>query len=235
VTYSLLAVDRTARLIGVVTASRSLAVGNSVPAIDPAVGAVVSQAWTNRRLKARVLEALRVGLSPEEVVGMVPAWDDGFRLRQLAVLDITGRAAHVTGDRCTEWAGGRTLQDAVAVGNVLTGPEVLDAMCASFESSAPHPTDPGEHDSLHHFTARLVDALAAAEQAGGDSRGRESAAVQVAHITDLSEWPPELAVDLRSDHDAEPVDRLQELLVERFAVREEEAPDDFPAEAGAAV
>src|SRR3712207_6127225 len=61
VTYSLLAVDRTAGLIGVVTASRSLAVGNSVPAIDPAVGAVVTQAWTNRRLKARALEALRVG------------------------------------------------------------------------------------------------------------------------------------------------------------------------------
>ncbi len=232
-TYSLLAVDRQAGLIGVVTASRSLAVGNSVPAIDPAVGAVVTQAWTNRRLKARSLEALRVGLSPDEVVAMVPAWDDGARLRQLAVLDVQGRGAHVTGDRCTQWAGGRTIDHAVAVGNVLTGADVLDAMIASFEASDPNRNDPGVHDSLHHFTARLVDALAAGELAGGDARGRESAAVQVAHIAESSEWPPELAVDLRCDHDAEPVQRLRELLVRRFAVAQEEAPDDLPAEADA--
>jgi uncharacterized Ntn-hydrolase superfamily protein len=235
VTFSLLAVDRSAGLIGVVTASRSLAVGNSVPAIDPAVGAVVTQAWTNRRLKARSLEALRVGLSPEEVVGMVPAWDDGARLRQLAVLDVQGRGAHVTGDRCTSWAGGRSIDNAVAVGNVLTGADVLDAMLASFAASDPEISDPGEHDSLHHFTTRLVEALAAGEAAGGDSRGRESAAVQVAHIAGSSEWPPELAVDLRCDHDAEPIQRLLELVARRFEVAEEEAPDDFPAETGAAV
>lgn len=234
-TYSLLAVDREAGLIGVVTASRSLAVGNSVPAIDPAVGAVVTQAWTNRRLKARSLEALRVGLSPDEVVGMIPAWDDGARLRQLAVIDITGRSAHVTGDRCSEWAGGRSIEDAVAVGNVLTGADVLDAMIHSFQAAHPRLVDPGDQDSLHDFTVRLVDALAAAEGAGGDLRGRESAAVQVAHITATSEWPAELAVDLRCDHDADPVQRLQELVVRRFAVAEEEAPDDFPADVDAAL
>jgi uncharacterized Ntn-hydrolase superfamily protein len=234
VTYSLLAVDRQAGLIGVGTASRSLAVGNSVPAIDPAVGAVVSQAWTNRRLRGRSLEALRVGLSPEEIVRLVPAWDDGFALRQLAVLDINGLAAHLTGDGCTQWAGGRSIEDAVAVGNLLTGPDVLDAMCESFESSAPHPTHAGEQDSLEHFATRLVDALTAADAAGGDARGRESAAIQVAHIAPSSEWPPELAVDLRVDHDAEPLERLRELLVRRFTA-EEEAPDDVSAEPSAAV
>jgi uncharacterized Ntn-hydrolase superfamily protein len=235
VTYSLLAVDRQAGLIGVVTASRSLAVGNSVPAIDPAVGAVVTQAWTNRRLKARALEALRVGLSPDEVIGMVPAWDDGFPLRQLAVLDVNGGGAHFTGDGCTQWAGGRSIQNAVAVGNLLTGADVIDAMCSSFAGSDPNLGDSNEQDSLKHFATRLLDALAAGEAAGGDARGRESAAIQVAHLANSSEWPPELAVDLRADHDPEPVDRLQELLVRRFAAAEEEAPDDVSAEPSAAV
>lgn len=234
-TYSLLAVDRQAGLIGVATASRSLAVGNSVPAIDPAAGAVVTQAWTNRRLRARSIEALRVGLSPEEIVRLVPAWDDDFRLRQVAVLDISGRGAHHTGDRCTQWAGGRSIENAVVVGNLLTGADVLDAMCDSFESSAPHLSGPGEHDSLQHFATRILDALAAAETAGGDARGRESAAIQVAHIAKSSEWPPELAVDLRADHDADPLERLRELLVRRFAAAEEEAPDDVSAEPSAAV
>lgn len=228
VTYSLLAVDSAAGLIGVATASRSLAVGNAVPAIDPAVGAVASQAWTNRRLRAQALDALAAGLSPAEVVAQVPTWDDGAPLRQLAVLDIRGRGAHVTGARCTGWAGGRDFPGTVAIGNLLADGGVLDAMCESFTESSARPPARGRH-ALETFAARLLAALVAGERAGGDARGRESAAVQVARVAEHRQWPPELAVDLRSDHDPEPLERLAELLALRFAGGVESAATDVAA------
>lgn len=226
VTYSLMAVDTSAGLIGVATASRSLAVGNAVPAIDPAVGAVVSQAWTNRRLRARALDALAAGLSPQQVVERIPDWDDGAALRQVAVLDIGGRSAHFTGAECSGWAGGRSFEQGVVTGNLLTGGAVLEAMRSSFTASAPAGALGSEQDVLHAFASRLLAAVAAGERAGGDARGRESAALQVARVAARREWPPELAVDLRADHDPQPLEQLQRLLARRFERPEEILVDD---------
>jgi Uncharacterized conserved protein len=214
-TFTLLAADPARGLLGVVTASRSLAVGASVPAIVPGVGAAASQSWTNPRLRGLLLRELEAGRSPDEAIAGLPAWDEELPLRQVAVLDAAGRSASFTGADCSGWAGEHIGQHAVAIGNLLTGPEVLDAMIAALTAPVAD-----AHDPAIAFARRMLAALDAGERAGGDRRGRQSAALQVAVATDADDVrPPRLAVDLRSDHDDRPIARLGELL----DVREREA------------
>lgn len=199
--FTLLAIDRDAHLLGAATASRSLAVGNSVPAIDPAVGVVASQAWTNRLLRHLVLDAMAGGQDAPAAVERVPQWDDRSALRQVAAIDVGGAIGATTGADATPWAGQRIGTDHVAIGNLLAGPEVLDAMSATFEADTSVP-----------FARRLVAALAAGEAAGGDRRGRQSAALLVARIQPVRAFPPELAVDLRVDDAPAPLVELARLL-----------------------
>lgn len=222
-TYSILAIDGGA--LGVACATYSLAVGNGVPAIDPAVGAVVSQAWTNRLLRHLVLDRLAAGDAPQEALDRLPEWDEGHRYRQVAVLDRSGATAAWTGPDTSEWAGQRVLPGLVVVGNLLTGPEVLDAMVTSWQQSAGahggtgDPQRRGGSDASLPGTAaavslarRLHGALAAAERAGGDRRGRQSAALLVAPVAAVRIHPPECTVDLRVDDAADPLAELGRLL-----------------------
>ncbi|RQP12209.1 MAG: DUF1028 domain-containing protein [Microbacteriaceae bacterium] len=221
-TFTLLARDPERGLIGAATASRSLAVGNATIAIDPAVGAVASQAWTNRALRGRLLDALAAGDSAPAAVGRVPSWDGGSALRQVSALPLDGPAAAWTGERASAWAGELVDADAVAVGNLLTGPEVLDALIDEF-GVLEDPVGPG--DEAVGFAARLVAALAAADRAGGDRRGRQSAAVQVARIGGERTFPPELDVDLRVDDHPDPLDELARLVeLRRAALLDPETP-----------
>ena len=118
--YTALLRDRGAGLVAAVSASRSLAVGNAVVAIDPAVGAVASQAWTNRLLRHELLEAMAGGASAESAIARIADWDDEPQLRQAAALAFDGPPAAFTGARNTPWAGELVLADAVLIGNLLT-------------------------------------------------------------------------------------------------------------------
>jgi len=191
-TFTVLARDTRHGLIGAATASRSLAVGASVIAVDPAVGVAASQAWTNRALRGRLLGAMREGRTAAEAVASVPTWDEGHVLRQVAALGWTSPGAARSGDAITPWAGQSTTTDAVFAGNLLTGPEVLEAMSAAWVRSS------GD------LAARLIEVLRAGEAAGGDARGRQSAAVLVAS-------PADTLLDLRVDDHEDPLVELGRL------------------------
>lgn len=216
-TFTLVAADTARGLLGVATASKSLAVGRSVPGMDPSCGAVASQAWTNRRLRHHMLSALSRGASPQEAVGLIPALDEDYAYRQVSVVDLQGRTAAHTGQQTSAWSGHLPGEGFMVSGNLLAGPQVLEAMHRSFTASRDRAASGGS-DPLW-FAHRLVEALAAGEAAGGDLRGKESAAVVVAGASDLRQAPPELAVDLRVDHHQEPVAQLGELL--RLSARSE--------------
>lgn len=234
-TFTLVAFDPTSGMLGVATASRSLAVGKSVPAIDPTAGAVASQAWTNPALRHHMLAALRTGATAEEAVAQIPALDDDEALRQVAVVDRFGTAAVHTGARATAWAGHIVDEHYAVLGNVLTGPDVLDAMAAAYRAATTGPygdaalhgaapssagaapfsaraVPPRLPDAALSLARRMLRALRAGESAGGDARGKESAALMVAPVCDAHFSPPCLEIDLRVDHHDAPLDVLESML-----------------------
>lgn len=203
-TFTILGRDPLRGRIGAATASRSLAVGASVLAVAPAVGVVASQAWTNRSLRALLLDEMRAGSDAAAAVARVPDWDDGSRLRQVAVLGWAGDGAARSGADITAWAGHRVGPDAVFVGNLLVGGEVLEAMAETWTATAGI-----------DLADRLLETLAAGDGAGGDARGRQSAALLVASRTDT-------LLDLRVDDHTDPVPELARLR--RLAGQDAEAP-----------
>jgi len=207
VTYTVIARTADSRLLGAATASYSLAVGNAVPALVPTAGVVASQAWTNRRLRYEMLRALHHGRTAEEAIAGLADADPDLALRQVAALPLRGPGAHLTGLSCTPWAGGVAGRDFVVVGNLLTGPEVVDAMGAAAEAAL---SSPGL-TSLELARA-LVGCLRAGLDAGGDSRGQQSAAVLVADTLAGFQYPVLLDVDLRADDSPQPLDGLDRML-----------------------
>ena len=148
--------------------SRFLAVGCIVPWAEPLVGAIATQSHANPRYGPDGLALLRNGLAADEVVARLTEADEGRSERQLGVVDGQGRAASYTGDGCSAWAGHRTGDRYAAQGNILVSGETVDALAETFETSAGKP-----------FPERLLDCLDAAQAAGGDSRGQQSAAILV--------------------------------------------------------
>src|SRR6185436_10407978 len=172
-TYSICACDLDAGQWGVATQSKFLAVGSVVPWAAPHVGAIATQSYANPRYGPDGLELLREGLSAEEVVERLTAADGDRAQRQLGVVDGEGSAATFTGDECHAWAGGRTGSGYAAQGNILVSGATVDALAETFEASGGRP-----------LAERLLDCLDAAEAAGGDSRGRQSAALLVVEHPD---------------------------------------------------
>lgn len=207
-TFTVLARDIPAGLIGVAVASKSLAAGNAVPALRPGVGAVASQAWTNRALRALLLDALASGETAEAAVARVPEWDAQASLRQVALLPASGAGAARTGDEVSAWAGHRVLADAIVVGNLLTGSDVLARMADRVKS--PRPSDDAPAAAFAHH---LVEVLRAGETAGGDARGRQSAAVLVGDL----DAGGDIRVDLRVDDHDDPLTELTRLVTLRAA------------------
>src|SRR5438874_6700008 len=167
-TYSIAACDLDAGQWGVATQSKFLAVGSVVPWADPQVGAIATQAYANPRYGPDGLALLREGLSAEDVVERLTSADDGRNHRQLGVVDGQGRAASFTGSECMDWAGGLTGEGYAAQGNILVSGETVEAIAETFESNPGKP-----------LAERLIDCLAAAQAAGGDSRGQQSSALLV--------------------------------------------------------
>jgi uncharacterized Ntn-hydrolase superfamily protein len=199
-TYSLCACDLAAGQWGVATQSKFLAVGSVVPWAEPHVGAVATQAYANPRYGPEGLALLREGLSAEDVVDRLTSADDERAHRQLGLVDAAGRAATYTGDDCLAWAGGRTGEGYAAQGNILVSGATVDALAETFESSAGKP-----------LAERLLDSLDAAEAAGGDSRGRQSAALIVVERDGGYASLSDVLVDLRVDDHPDPLVELRRI------------------------
>lgn len=192
-TYSI--VGRCSRTgeIGVAVASAIPAVGGVCAYVRTGVGAVASQSWVNPYLAYRILDLLEAGEQAPAALNTSLAEDPEAHLRQVGVVDAGGRSASHTGDECTPWHGSLVGSDFAAQGNMLTGEPVVTAMAQAFGSSADEPLE-----------ERLMRALEAAQTAGGDARGRQSAAVLV-HGAEI--YPK---LDVRVDEDADPVAKLRE-------------------------
>ncbi|MGB4779208.1 DUF1028 domain-containing protein [Microbacterium sp.] len=209
-TFTVLARDPRSGLIGAATASKSLAAGNVVLGIEPRIGVVATQAWTNGALRRLMLAELEAGRSAEDAVARLPEWDARPELRQVAALPVAGPPAAWTGAENSEWAGHLSATNAVVAGNLLAGPAVLDAMIGTV-ASAPALDEDVIAPAL--FARHLVTTLAAGEARGGDARGRQSAAVLVATVRDSGD----VRLDLRVDDHADPLTELERLVGLRAA------------------
>ena len=199
-TYSLVACDLHAGQWGIGVQSKFLAVGSVVPWAAPLVGAIATQSYANPRYGPDGLALLRDGLSADEVVERLTAADGGRDERQVGVVDSRGRAASFTGAGCHEWAGGRTGGCYAAQGNILVSGETVDALAETFESTRGRP-----------LAGRLIDCLRAAQAAGGDRRGQQSAALLVVEKDAGYAGLSDLVVDLRVDDHERPIDELRRL------------------------
>ena len=200
-TYSLVACDLEAGHWGVGVQSRFPAVGALVPWAEPQVGAVATQAHANARYGPDGLALLRDGLPAAEVVERLTAADAARDHRQVGVVDAQGDAATFTGSGCGAWAGGRTGAGYAAQGNILVSQATLDALAETFEGGVGRP-----------LAERLLDALDAAQAAGGDARGQQSAALLVVERGGGYAGLSDAAVDLRVDDHERPLAELRRLF-----------------------
>ena len=198
-TFSIAAWDPAAREWGVAVASKFLAAGSVVPWVRAGAGAVATQAQANITFGPRGL-ALLDSRSAKEVVTRLVESDPERQHRQLGIVDREGGAAAFTGTECFDWAGSRTGEGFTAQGNILTGPEVVEEMADSFERTT------GD------LAARLLAALHAGDRAGGDRRGRQSAALLIARQGGGYLGGSDIALDLRVDDHVSPVAELGRLV-----------------------
>jgi uncharacterized Ntn-hydrolase superfamily protein len=193
-TWSIIARDEYTGRIGIAVATRFFAVGAVVPHIETGAGAIATQAFINPHYGSQGLALLGAGNSAEETVVKLTQGDEGRHNRQLHVMDRTGRFAAYTGDACIDWCGHRTRTAFSVAGNMLAGPAVLSETIRAYEAEAALP-----------FARRLIAAMQAGEAAGGDKRGRQSAALL---IHDDESYP---LYDLRVDDRADPLGELARL------------------------
>jgi uncharacterized Ntn-hydrolase superfamily protein len=215
-TYSICACDLAAGQWGVATQSKFLAVGSVVPWAAPHVGAVATQSYANPRYGPDGLELLRQGCSADEVVLRLTAADAGREQRQLGVVDALGRGATFTGTECHAWAGGLVGDGFAAQGNILVSGETVAALAETFVASAGEP-----------LTQRLIACLDAAQAAGGDSRGQQSAALLVVERDGGYAGLSDTLVDLRVDDHAAPIDELRRLFGLHSALFGRTPPDEW--------
>jgi uncharacterized Ntn-hydrolase superfamily protein len=196
-TYSIVACDLEAGQWGVGVQSKFLAAGSLVPWAEAGVGAVATQAFANPRYGPDGLALLRDGASAEETVERLTAADDGRAQRQLGIVDGRGNSATFTGAECFDWAGGRTGEGYAAQGNILVSQETVDAMAAGFEAS-----------KGRRLAERILEALAAAQAAGGDRRGQQAAGLYVVEKDGGYLGLTDVIVDLRVDDHPRPIEEL---------------------------
>jgi uncharacterized Ntn-hydrolase superfamily protein len=202
-TFSIAAVDPATGESGVAVTTRVPCVGNAVPHVRAGVGAVATQAFTRVEYGPELLDLLGRGVAPEAALRQLLAADTGAAQRQVGVIALDGRSAQHTGAKANPWAGHRAGKNFVTQGNLLVGPQVLEAVARSFASS---------EGSGRHLADRLIEALAAGQAAGGDARkGRaQSAAVVVADPRPgRSRRPDKVTADINVCEHPEPVAELR--------------------------
>ena len=199
-TFSLVARDPESGALGVAVASKFLAVGAVVPYAQAGVGAIATQSYANPRFGPQGLALLGAGASPEGVLEAFRRTDPELHLRQFGLVAASGEALTFTGEGCHPWAGGISGEDFAAQGNLLAGPEVVEAMVATWREGTELP-----------FPERLLKALLAADRAGGDRRGRQSAALLVVAEGKGYGGQNDRWIDLRVDDHKDPVPELLRL------------------------
>lgn len=199
-TFSIVAFDPKAQEWGVGVQSKFLAVGAVVPWARAGVGAVATQSYANTSFGPDGLTMMARGLSADEALGQLIAADEGRERRQVGLVDGQGRASTFTGDECHAWAGGLTGLHYAAQGNILVSSATVEAMARAFEQAKGELAD------------RLVAALAAAQAAGGDRRGQQSASVLVVRPEGGYGGYNDRYLDLRVDDDPAPIERLKALV-----------------------
>ena len=200
-TFSIVAADPTTGEVGVAVASRFFAVGTVVPHARAGVGAVATQAYANTNFGNHGLSLLSHGNSPEKVLEVMLGNDKGRNRRQVGLVSATGASASYTGTSCNAWAGGRSGPNYAVQGNILTGEAVVVAMEKAFLSAVGRP-----------LGARLFAAIEAGDAAGGDSRGRQSAALLVCRKDGGYGGFTDRAIDIRVDDHKQPIRELGRLL-----------------------
>ncbi|HET7355547.1 MAG TPA: DUF1028 domain-containing protein [Nocardioidaceae bacterium] len=201
-TFSIVARSADGQSWGVAVASKFLAVGSVVPAAVAGIGAIATQAEANVSYKGQALAHLDEGATAQVALDRLLEEDDGREHRQVGIVDADGNAATHTGGECYDWAGGRTGPGVAVQGNILAGEQVVEEMMRAWEKSADEPV----------LARRLLAALAAGDAAGGDSRGRQSAALVVVREGAGYGGGDDVAVDLRVDDHVRPVAELGRLL-----------------------
>jgi uncharacterized Ntn-hydrolase superfamily protein len=195
-TFSIVAFDPDTEALGVAVQSKFLAVGSIVPWARAGIGAVATQAMANYNYGPRGLELMSQGSSAQVTLETLISADEEREHRQLGVVDAEGRATTFTGSECFEWAGGLTGEHYAAQGNILVGRQTVEAMAKTFEGTS------GD------LAGRLLAALDAGQQAGGDSRGKQSAALLVVREGGGYGGDNDRALDLRVDDHPEPIREL---------------------------
>lgn len=200
VTFSIVGRAEGGDQVGVAVASKFLAAGALVPAVEVGTGALATQAYSNLSYRNDGLELLRSGRSADEVVALLTSADEGRELRQLGVVGRTGEGATFTGTECMPWAGGRAGDGYAVQGNILAGEAVVADMERAWLARSALP-----------LAWRLLETLEAGDTAGGDRRGRQSAGLIVA-VRGAGYGGSNIAVDLRVDDHPAPVGELRRLL-----------------------
>jgi uncharacterized Ntn-hydrolase superfamily protein len=199
-TFSIVGYDPQAQEWGVAVQSKFLAVGAVVPWAQAGAGAVATQSYANTSFGPNGLALMAQGLSAQEALDQLIAEDEGRARRQVGLIDAQGQAATFTGDECHAWAGGVTGTYYAAQGNILVSGATVEAMAKAFEGARGELAD------------RLVAVLAAGQAAGGDRRGRQSAAVLVVRPEGGYGGYNDRYLDLRVDDDPEPIERVKALV-----------------------
>lgn len=201
-TYSIVARDPATGHFGIAVASRFFAVGAMVPHMRGRVGAIATQAFVSPLYGTDGLKLLAEGKSPQEVIDIVTGRDAGFQQRQVHLIDSKGSNAAFTGEKCIDWAGHLVDDNVSVAGNMLAGPDVIGDALNAYKASNNKP-----------FAERFLIAMQAGEDAGGDKRGRQSAALSLYRDQDYA-W-----LDIRTDDHPDPLQELRRLYAvaqERF-------------------
>lgn len=195
-TFSIVAYDPETKEWGIAVASKYLAVGSAVSWAKAGVGAVATQSSVNVLLGNAALELMGKGKNAKETLDELMKADAGRDIRQIGVIDKNGMTANYTGINCNPWAGAKSGKNYSCQGNLLAGPEVLDAMAKGFE------------ETKGSLGVRLLFSLAAGEKAGGDKRGKQSAALLVVKPNGGPNSLGDRWLDFRVDDHSNPIDEL---------------------------
>ncbi|MCY3742093.1 MAG: DUF1028 domain-containing protein [Candidatus Poribacteria bacterium] len=199
-TFSIVGYDAETGDLGIAVQSKFFAVGSVVPWAEAGVGAIATQSWANTTYGPNGLKLLKSGLSAEQSLERLIADDPGRATRQVGIVDAEGNVANYTGDECNAWAGAVSSKHYTAQGNILAGEDVVKAMGKAFEETEGELAD------------KLMAALFAGQEKGGDTRGQQSAAILVVRKQSGYGGFNDRYIDLRVDDSERPIEALQRLL-----------------------
>ncbi len=206
-TFSIVGRDPENGDLGVAVQSKFFAVGAVVPWARAGVGAIATQSWTNTTYGSKGLKLLEDGLNAQQALDQLVDSDDGRSQRQVGIIDADGKVANYTGDECLEWAGAHSGGDYSAQGNLLVSGAVVDAMGQAFEETE------GE------LAEKLMAALIAGQEKGGDRRGQQAAALLVVRENGGEGGFNDRYIDLRVDDHKQPIKELRRLLKIQLSMR----------------